>query len=141
MAKTNFTKVEEVLTEGMRKIEVDRLLDIADRNMGKDLPQSAPKVTTFHLKRLSTVYHDLVNLDKQGKNPYVNLNINKEEIKKFVDNPKTLSPQDWEKIKEIKNKIEGFKSKEKKDEDLIEKERKSQTNKRFNVNDKWIPLK
>ncbi len=43
MPKTNFTKVEEALNEGMRKIEVDRLLIIADENAAANAAASAAK--------------------------------------------------------------------------------------------------
>ena len=37
MAKTNFTKVEQALIEGLRKMKVERLLQLADESNAKHL--------------------------------------------------------------------------------------------------------
>lgn len=152
MAKTNYTKVEEALAEGMRKIEVEKLLIIADENSapkkGKkkvEQPVQA-KVDPSRLHRLNWVKRELKALQKLGVNPYVKLKINKEEFAKFLKDPAVLSPQDWEKIQSIKEKITDLKLKRDQeiqgsDDDLINKQRKDQTTKRFNINEKWIPLR
>lgn len=171
MAKTDFTKVEEVLAEGMRQIEVNRLLSEADENAAKNKAkvasptanQEASKVNAIQLQRLSTIRQDLKAFEKQGIDPYAKLQIDKEEIKKFIKNPESLASSDWDKIKIIKEKISVFKKElelnkeplqsgfdDKKeasdvpvtiDDELINKERKTQKNKRFNINNKWLPLR
>lgn len=154
MAKTNYTKVEEALAEGMRKIEVTRLLDIADENAainsGK-VPPVAPtkpsKDNAIHLKRLTTIYHDLKLLEKAGKEPYTQLKIKKEEIKNFIKDPSALNADDWNKVKMWKGLVAEYKAvvkeqqHEPSNEDLIKQQRKQQTTKRFNINEKWIPLR
>ena len=147
MAKTNFTKVEEALTEGMRKIEVDRLLTIADEKEGKSLKKNEPTVSAIHLQRLKKIESELQFLEKHGKDPYGKLKIEKEEIKKFLSNPSALSSKDWEKVNLIKKLITDYKAElERKpaqstDDDLVKLQRKKQITKRFNINEKWIPLR
>lgn len=148
MAKTNYTKVEEALTEGYRKMEVNKLLVAADENAagkGKKKTDETKKIDPLLLRRLTKIDQDLQFLEKNGKDPYGQLNIDKEEIQKFVKFPSTLIPQDWEKVKLIKEKIEEYKAAlERKeaisDDELIKEQRKEQKTKRFNVNKKWIPL-
>lgn len=160
MAKTNYTKVEEALAEGMRKMEVNRLLKAADKakeDKSTDVqkPSSAPtspakpEVDAVNLQRLKTVCRDLKALQKLGRNPYEELKINKEEIKKFIKDPSSLTPEEWQKVKEIKSKIAKYKEekpqktqeKGEKDDDPLQEERKKQATKRFNVKDSWIPLR
>lgn len=149
MAKTNYTKVEEALTEGLRKIEVDKLLEIADQNAGK--PQAhplrtKPKVNPIHRKRLMLINQELLSLEKIGKDPYRRLNIDQQEIKKFLADPASLNLENWARVKKIKEQIAIYKLElEKKDGDssnetLVNEQRKSHITKRFNINKKWLPL-
>jgi hypothetical protein len=144
MGKTNYTKVEEALAEGMRKMEVDKLLQ-ATENSAKT--QAGEKVDSVHLQRLKKIDLDLKTLEKQGKKPYAYFKIKPEEIKQFLKNPTLLTPQDWEKIKSIKEQITIYKGELEKvklesiDDEIITKEVKKQKTKRFNINEKWIPLR
>lgn len=151
MAKTNYTKVEEALAEGMLKIEVNRLLDAADKNAAAKAPDGgknlALKVDAIHLQRLAKINIDLRSLQNQGNDPYVRLKIDKAEIKRFISDPTLMTPKDWERIKAIKEQIAAFKieldKKKKKstDDDLVKGQIKDQSTKRFNINHKWIPLR
>lgn len=150
MAKTNYTKVEEALAEGMRKIEVNRLLDVADENAAANSKSKGPakvKVDAIHLQRLATINHDLKLLQKLGTNPYATLKIDKEELQNFTKDPTALTQQDWEKVKIIKEQIAAFKTEldkktpQNSDDDLVTQQRKKQITKRFNINEKWIPLR
>ena len=159
MAKTNFTKVEEALSEGIRKIEVNRLLIIADENAAANASKSEdeqlgtetgkakpapPKVDAANLQRLTTVHHELKALDKLGEQPYARLGIDKDEIKKFMKNPVVLTEDDWEKVKAIKEQIAAYKQERQMpgtDDELITQQRKNQKTKRFNISSKWIPLR
>ena len=139
MAKTNFTKVEEALAEGMRKIEVNKLLDIADETAAANSKKSKSvekalqptKVDAIHLHRLNTINNELKTLEKHGKTPYQNLRIDKLEIKRFLKDPTVLTAEDWEKVALIKEQIAAYKNelektneKEKTDDDLINQQRK-----------------
>lgn len=156
MAKTNYTKVEEALAEGMRKIEVNRLLNIADENKKPKRQPASPttpsqsKIGEVHLKRLIFVQKEIKALQKQGRDPYTELKIDSKEIERFLKDPASLTAKDWETIKAFKEKILDYKSKlteqatptdSPTNENFVEQQRKKQHTKRFNINDKWIPLR
>lgn len=151
MAKTNFTKVEEALAEGLRKISVNKLLDSADQAGAAAQPDKAIKspekgASTAEGQLLAAVHVELKHLQKLGHDPYTKLDIDRKELKKFLDNPAALSLEDWEGIKKIKAKIEAFRKELEKlphitDEELVKQEMKKHKTKRFNINEKWVPLR
>lgn len=150
MAKTNFTKVEEALAEGLRKITVTKLLEEADEaSAGKE--DSAVHAKEHQDREAAhalilTLQFDLKELSKKAKDVYTKLGIKKKELKKMIDDSESLTPQDWEKLKKLRSQIDDFKKDMTKnhpqstDDTLIEQERYKHLNKRFNVKDKWIPL-
>lgn len=144
MAKTNYTKVEDALTAGLQKISIDRLLELADAAEGKDSPTD--EQTRLRGQVLLALHTELQYLKSKGQHPYSKLNVDKKNLKKYLDDPALLTPEEWEKIKTIKKNLDAFKKSiaeslpQQSDDALIEEERKKQKNKRFNVNDKWLPL-
>lgn len=153
MAKTNYTKVEEVLNEGLRKIKVNQLLEEADAaaavggSQEMQEREGAPTDETGRTHLIATLKHDLKQLHKQKHDPYEKLGLKKSELNKFLDNQEALTPQDWEMIKQLRKRIDEFKEELAKnlpsttDDDLIKQARRKHINKRFNVNEKWLPLK
>lgn len=150
MAKTNFTKVEEALAEGLRKITVTKLLEEADE-AGAGKEDSAAHMKEHQDREAAhalilTLQLDLKELSKNDQGVYTKFGIKKKELKKMISNPESLNPQDWEKLKKLRSQIDDFKKDMSKnlppsnDETLIEQERYKHLNKRFNVKDKWIPL-
>lgn len=161
MSKTNFTKVEESLNEGIRKMEVRKLLKEADqaqaeRNASANVPTSQSQntaettlntqLTESRTHLLTSLQKDLKNLHKEHPPFYTKLGVKSKDLKKFLENPSSISPQDWEKLKKIKNEIDNYKKEltknlpQSSDEDLVNVARTKSINKRFNVNDKWLPL-
>lgn len=143
MAKTNFTKVEGMLDEGLRKMNVEQLLNLTKPNKSD---QSAEQPNKERLKTLLTLQRDLKFLDKADQEPYELFNITKKRLNKLIKNPETTSPEEWAEIKETQMKVNGFRkefekngSNEKNDE-LIQQQIRQHKTKRFNINDKWLPL-
>jgi len=147
MAKTNYTKVEEALAEGLRKIDKTRLLEAVPASKASTSPALSAGEIALRKQLIAALHVDLAYLLKEGFNLYGKEKITKNEIKKFKENPAQLSSEEWEKIKKIKENVDQFKKElEKKiksasNDDLIEKERRKHVTKRFNVNEKWLPLK
>lgn len=141
MAKANYTKVEGALNEGLLKIGVSRLLDITEAAILGYADQGRPLG-----QLLAALHYELKALKHQGIDPYEKLGIDKKDLKRFSDNPDSLTPEDLQKIKQLKEKIEAFKkeleakSPPASDEDVVNTERRKHINKRFNVNEKWLPL-
>ncbi|MBA3817053.1 MAG: hypothetical protein H0X29_11160 [Parachlamydiaceae bacterium] len=153
MAKTNFTKVEGMLDEGLRKMTVEHLLNLADtaqpesgKPSSKDTPQDALKQANSGLQIILALQRDMKFLDKKGQEPYELFGLNKKTIEKYLKKFETLTPQEWEEINDTQGKVRKFRKDleknmtEKDNDDLITQQRRSHVTKRFNINDKWLPL-
>ena len=157
MAKTNFTKVEVVLEQGLRKMNIDQIFEMADVSANIGSPKEKPsdpndKKEASHLdkaqrKLLEVLERELRYLDvKQHKALYNQLGLKKQEIRELILKPSELKPEDWEKIKQIKEGIDKYRHEvlaqlpSSTNDKLVEEERRKHINKRFNVNDKWLPL-
>jgi len=141
MSKTNYTKVEEALAEGLRKITAERLLGLADDASGNS------KKATSHVDNalLITLRLELTSLIKKNEDPYKLFAINKDELKNFMDHPETITLKDWENIKKLKVRVDQYKKAIDKiatnsDDAIIEQARNKHVNKRYNVKDTWLPL-
>lgn len=155
MAKTNFSKVEEILSEGLRKIKVEHLLDLADR-AASPAPDSAdagtqknpaPNQPGSRKHTLLALQRDLKHLTKQDKDAYKTFGIGKSRLKKYIEHPETLTAEEWEAVTKIKLKVDEFKIELAKtlpgtsDDDLVDQQRRKHVTKRFNINDSWVPLR
>lgn len=149
MAKTNFTKVEEALDQGLRKYSVESLLQAAGpgqklRNptiaYSEEKPQTLSKQQTLLVRELQ---RDLRRFEKKSSKE---LGFSKKELKKLLENPLALTPENWETLQQAKEKLEGYKAQlakeppKQSDEAIVESERKDHINRRYNVNKKWLPL-
>src|SRR5262249_41044451 len=104
MPKTNFTKVEEVMDQGLRKMSVDSLFQATEKGKGKKLTEDEQK----H-RLLETLRREIKYLDpKQHKGLYTELGMKKQDIKELISNPASLTLEDWKKIKEIQLGIEKY---------------------------------
>lgn len=146
MSKTNYTKVEKALEEGLVKIKSQQLLEEADAL--KTLEKKDPKIPTKDVCNAVLTYLDreLKKLRKEDGTLYKELIFQKIDIKKLITNPSLLTPQDWKTVKEIKERIDQHKKElsarlpAESDQDIIDHERDRHQNKRFNVSKRWIPL-
>lgn len=142
MAKTNFTKVEEALRDALDKMFKESLLEEADLAQGKN-------PTKQHLvdQLVAKIRQEIKTLHKQDKEIFFKLGIDEKIIHNLLASSKPLTQKDWETLQAILKKIELYRTELEKtfpkptDEELIEQESKKHINKRFNVNDKWLPLK
>jgi hypothetical protein len=149
MAKTNFTKVEEALDEGLRKITINRLLQLADvaAGIGQTKPQTKERDEETHAHIIASIQRDLKFIVKKDPSVFSKIGFKKKDVKDFIDRAHALTPEEWEALKKIQEKVESYKKELVKslpktsNEDLIEGERVKHINKRFNVNEKWLPLK
>jgi hypothetical protein len=143
MSKVNFTKVEEMLTQGLQKITVNHLLVEADA--AKAVNAKSTEISS-NRQLIASVQRDLTLLHKKDHETYVKLGIKKKFLKKLIETPDSLTPEELESLKQIQEKIKVFKEELKKtlpainDEAIVESQRTKHINKRYNVNDKWLPL-
>lgn len=150
MAKVDFAKVEQALRAGLLKMEAEELLYLADLANSfeaipkpKEEPQKMAGVLTSVLRNLQA---DLRKLRKLDEEMYGKLNIDRKEVQNYFENPGSLKPEDWENIKKIREKIRQYKNEIRQnlpgesDQEIIKNQRKRQKDRRFNTNDKWLPL-
>ncbi len=146
MSKTNFSKVEEALKEGLLKLTVKNLLDLADVASGKggEKPEKIAEArkTIAHVLQL-----ELKHLIKHEPEIYEKLQLNKEELQKLIEHSDSMTNPEWEILSQAKTKVEAYREEQRKaltpeqNEKLVEEQRQKHINKRFNVNDKWLPLR
>lgn len=138
MAKTNFTKVEEALRDGLDKMIKEKLLEEADAAQGK-IPFKQHALDELVAK----IRHEFHFLRKQDPDLLTKMGLDEKVLKELLSSSNTLSKKD---IQDILHKIEAYRQDlEKKnpkatDEQLIEVQKKKHITKRFNIRDDWLPL-
>lgn len=145
MAKTNFMKVEDAFEEERRKLQKEALLKEADRVAGKEIEENPQielqkKIATERKILIRALYHDLKEIDEVDFEEKIK--VPKDKLELLLQKGLNLSEKDYENLKKMKKKIDNYKNADMDfDDKLVQQERKKHINKRFNVRDKWIPLK
>lgn len=145
MAKTNFTKVEDAFEEERRKLMKEELLKEADRASGKVIEENPQielqkKLAAERKILIQALKHDLKEMDDDFFDEIIKTSKNKLEM--LLKKGLNLTDKDFENLKKVKKKIDQHKKTDLDfDDKLIQQERKKHINKRFNVRDKWLPLK
>lgn len=151
MAKTNYTKVEEILETGLKKMSIEQLFEEAEKSGKKTEDEQPtgeqPSLDKTYAKIISALKRDLKRLQyKSHQAFYSTLGMKKSELRKKIEKPEQLTPAEWEALIEIKKKIDLYKAQlsaqlpEFELSRAVEDERVKHINKRFNVNEKWLPL-
>lgn len=154
MAKINYSKVEDALTIGLRKMNIDELDKLAkiSREIGRpELRKLAERAVGSAMKK-ALERKAVLHVVKQGEKVHVSDSFYEEfglTYMEFFDLilKKDLTNDDWNKLTLIKDKMQAAKEAQMKaqpefqDEKIVEKNRKSQVNARINVRKTWLPLK
>lgn len=142
MSKTNFTKVEKALDEGIVKMKSQHLLQEADALKG--IEAMPPKETCAAF--LNQLQSDLQKVQSEDAASYEKLAFHQVDLAKLIANPSLLTPQDWKTVKEIKERLDQYKKElalrlpHESDQEIVDHEREKHLNKRFNVSKRWLPL-
>lgn len=131
MSKTNYSKVEKALEEGMLRMKTESLLEEADalKNPSKRSEEEE------HALLLSYLQEELKQLKKEDPKAYKKLAFHKVDLKKLgAKEAQEVQDQLNQYKKELSSRTQVS------DQSLIDAEREKHINKRFNVNDKWLPL-
>ena len=158
MAKTNYTNMEKNLEDNLVKLQKEKLLDMADKAQDptkkpkdkkkkedKEEPKAKTKKADIKKRLIHSLKRDIQRLKKKDESFFEKMGFSQEEVSKLIENPSSLSPEEWEKIKNIKEKLDELKKEllgsfEKDyNEELVDKERKDHVNKRHNVKKNWLP--
>jgi len=150
MVKTNYSKVEEILNKALKEEYKKELLDQAqienDKKKQSEIEKSLPPKDRYKSRALNLIKKDISSLSRKAKHKmFEKLGIDKELIRKYIENPSDLSPQDWQEIKNIQKQIAAYKeeigdSDDEFNQELIGDGRKKNINKRHNIRDGWLPL-
>lgn len=146
MAKTNFTKVEDALNEGIMRMTISGLLDMASIASQIGSAQSSVPLSGSAARKqlVATLLFEIKHckdekLFEAGGMPKV-------ELKDLLQNHENLKPEDWAKLKTFREKADAYKKRvaaslpEDANEKLIESQRKRHINKRYNTKEQWLPL-
>lgn len=139
MSKTNFTKVEGSLDKGLEKLKIEKIVSETRTQEGEK--SSNPK-----LYLIQSIKYDIETLLPIEPKLFEKIGIKKKELKAFLKQPEKLTDKDWKILQEIRLKFDEIKKELQKkikaptNEELIEAQREKHINKRFNTNDKWLPL-
>lgn len=145
MAKIDFTKVEGSFDDERRKKQQEELIKEVDRLTGKEEKHNPEiekqrKVQIERKVLKQALLNDLKHFDEAVFALFTFLK--KEEIKKLLSKGVDLSEEEYTLLEKVKEGLDHYKKEHPELNDLwIEEERKKQVNKRFNVKDKWLPLK
>lgn len=139
MSKTNFSRAEESLAAILEKMKVEELLSRADKAAGKEkLPVSKEKIQIVH-----TLQRQLKYLHRNDPEIYKKLKVKRKDLERVLEHIDNLTDAEWSQLITFKEKINAYMKSlaSETDEKIVESERHKHINKRFNVSDKWLPLK
>lgn len=152
MSKTNYTKVDAILENQLRRMTVEHEMELAKQQSQPDQskqPETSGKtpLDKAQSRLIAALQRDLKKLHlADHKEMYASLEIKKSDLRKKIESPEKLTPEEWETIKQIKAKIDKYRSEikdklpQESNDAIVEAERHKHINKRFNVNEKWLPL-
>lgn len=142
MPKTNFSKAEEAISETVQKLNREKLLEMADEASGQ---APATSLETKRFPVISQLDRDLKRISSIDKEIYKLLGLKKKMVASWIQDFAKLSDEEWQKVMKAKASLDEYiKSNPAKvptDEQIVESQRSKHINKRFNVNEKWLPLK
>jgi hypothetical protein len=148
MTKTNYTKVESVLEAGLLQLQVNSLLELAavasgssekDKQKPERIAAARKAIANIMKQELNYIYKDTPDI-------YDMLSLDRTNLFRIFDKPDNISDPDWDLLSTSKELVDAYRAAIKmqvspeENEKLIESQRKKHINKRFNVNDKWLPL-
>ena len=145
MAKTNYTKVEEALAEGLRKMQINELCELADIASGNKNSSSDDlhQLSRRYLILLRRLKMNIERLHRSDKGIYKSLKVKKKSLERQFKSPEKLTKEEWIALVKLYKQTQVLISKHfphASDIEIIEQEQKKHINKRFNVKDDWLPL-
>jgi hypothetical protein len=158
MTRVNFTKIEQLIEERLRKMSIERLLYLADvaKHIGEAVslhtmkPSTESKKETEEGKKMrirqkasAKLYTNLLKLYEKDSKIYAKLRIKKSSADRLINKNGDLNDLEWEIVEELVKKTQKYMEQyypHMSDEELVENEMKRHINKRFNVSEKWLPL-
>jgi hypothetical protein len=144
--KVDFLKVENILSDTLRKLFIERLTKLgAIANLINDSHSNLPKKMIEEI--VIDFQNELKKIKEKDQNLYQKLEISLENEQHFNLSPQQFTQEDWlslkllkEKIEDVKRELLGKETFNEHDDKQIEKERRKHIYKRFNIREHWLPL-
>lgn len=138
MAKTNFSKGENILQEIMDKLMREKLLDIATTETGGT-------IDTKLRERIYLIFEiqlELKRLHRSDRKIYRKLGVRRKDLDQLMSDPTKVTEEQWALLTKLKEKVDEHLKEllTTTNDELVEKERRKHITKRLNVNEKWLPL-
>lgn len=158
MAKTNYDRVESAIEEGLLKMKTENLIEDSNavskiKKIPENLRSTREKLMELTESRkqerrliAASLQYDVDRLFKKDKQFYSSIGTYHDEFCDLIKEADSMNESKWNRLMEIREKINAAKEKLDKDkksetdESVIEAQRKKHKNKRFNVKEKWLPL-
>ncbi|WP_042280096.1 hypothetical protein [Candidatus Protochlamydia sp. R18] len=145
--KIDFVKVENILSNTLKKIYIDHLSELA-AIAGLIQDPNKVAISTQSIQTMIASFEKQLNkIKKKDPKLYVKLDISLEDEKRFKISINSYTQNDWQRIKHLKEKIEELKKEllgeelpDEKLEEHINRVRKNHIYKRFKIRDGWLPL-
>lgn len=144
MVRRNYSRAEKGFERIAEAYEKDRLLkeaDLADLSKGGS---EAKKINNVS-KMLQALHKDLIVLSRRDKKAYESIGITEDQILVLIKDPARITPGDWQVLRKVKREVDKCKddlthARKKSTKKIVEKERKKQAGRHFNVKDGWDPV-
>lgn len=143
MSKSNYSKVEEALNQGLHRWRVQELFE-ATEQLSEDAV-NAKKQDAATKRQIARIQTAMRTLKKVGHDPYLSCQIDKTSWKKLSQST-SFTPEARREIEDIDKRLGDYKRQLEEgqealtDQEQVEWQRQKQINSRFNINDKWLPL-
>lgn len=143
MAKTNFTKVEDALNEGLLKMNIAGLHEAATTASQKEPTGSGDPAAQKRLL-VAAIQFELKHC--KDDQLFAAGGFSRGELKKALQRVEDITPEKWKQLEDFRQKASDYKKSkaEKQPEDanekLIDQQKKKHVNKRYNTKDQWLPL-
>ncbi len=149
MAKIDYSKSEKLLSDALLKMSVKQLLMLADKPGSFENPNDPNSLPSMQARviLLEFMDRDLASLSSVKGPHQEKIGISRPKLKKIIDRASEIKLDDWKKLKLVRSRILKYKKElwdqipHLSDEELVDLGRKKSKNQRFNVKDKWLPLK
>lgn len=144
MGKTNFTKVEDSLRKGMENFAIKKIVDSTDSQLKEK--KAAEEIRLSRKKIAIYLIGEIKRLKKGDDRLFSKLGLTLVSAKKMLEHPLKLTDDEWKSVLKLKDKVEAYKKAYAKSlktdtiEELVEKERDKQADRRFNIQKKWLPI-
>ncbi len=144
MAKTNFSKVEGAFDDGLNKIKIQSLYQKAEEVVSPESALIRERRQQLH-QALVWMRYEIKSHSKKDKSFLEQVGIDPKVCELLNREEESLEESEWRLLLENHQKLELYlkeqKKKEPSNEEILKAQKERNQKRRFNVSERWIPLK